>query len=159
MRLHPTFYVCRLKPYVRPESSSHDDSPTTTRRASSASPQAASPSPGEGELVQTPEHGCSRWSERLRTCRLSASAAVVSTQRSQEPSQDPPRRGGAPEDRGQPGVDHMMKVMLLSAVRPTARWIGLLTIPVRRRTEIRFVYVFVGANRVSFEIRGFPETS
>ncbi|OWY96205.1 hypothetical protein PHMEG_00033585, partial [Phytophthora megakarya] len=39
-RIHPTFYVGRLKPYVQPESSSRDDSPTTTRSASSASPQA-----------------------------------------------------------------------------------------------------------------------
>ncbi|OWZ12752.1 Pol Polyprotein, partial [Phytophthora megakarya] len=54
MRLHPTFYVGRLKPCVQPESSSRDDSPTTTRGATSASPQASSPSPGEGELVQTP---------------------------------------------------------------------------------------------------------
>ncbi|OWZ04058.1 LOW QUALITY PROTEIN: Pol Polyprotein [Phytophthora megakarya] len=58
MRLHPTFYVGRMKPYVQPKLSSRDDSPTTSRGASSASPQAASPSPGEGELVQTPEHGC-----------------------------------------------------------------------------------------------------
>ncbi|OWZ14095.1 reverse transcriptase [Phytophthora megakarya] len=42
MRLHPTFYVGRLKPYVQPESSSRDDSPTTTRGATSASPKAAS---------------------------------------------------------------------------------------------------------------------
>ncbi|OWZ01321.1 Pol Polyprotein [Phytophthora megakarya] len=71
MRLHPTFYVGRLKPYVQPESSSRDDSPTTTRGASSASPQAASPSLGEAEPVPTPQHGCLRWSERLRPRRPS----------------------------------------------------------------------------------------
>ncbi|OWY93422.1 Pol Polyprotein [Phytophthora megakarya] len=57
MRLHPTFYVGRLKPYLQPESSSRDDSPTTTRGATSASPQASSPPPGEDELVPTPQHG------------------------------------------------------------------------------------------------------
>ncbi|OWY99802.1 hypothetical protein PHMEG_00029136 [Phytophthora megakarya] len=73
MRLHPTFYVGRLKPYVQPESSSRDDSPTTTRGASSASPQGTSPSSGEGELVPTPQHRCLRWSERLWPRRPSAS--------------------------------------------------------------------------------------
>ncbi|OWZ13596.1 LOW QUALITY PROTEIN: hypothetical protein PHMEG_00013057 [Phytophthora megakarya] len=58
MRLHPTFYVGRLKPYVQPESSYRDDSPTTTRGASSASHQASSPSPGEGERVPTTQHRC-----------------------------------------------------------------------------------------------------
>ncbi|OWY97423.1 LOW QUALITY PROTEIN: Pol Polyprotein [Phytophthora megakarya] len=58
MRLHPMFYIGRLKPYVQPESSSRDDSRTTTRGATSASPQASSPSPGEGELGPTPQHGC-----------------------------------------------------------------------------------------------------
>ncbi|OWY94231.1 Pol Polyprotein [Phytophthora megakarya] len=112
MRLNPTFYVGRLKPYVQPESSRRDDTSTTTRGASSASPQAASLSLGEGELVPNPQHGCLRWSERLRPRRPSASSAVVSTQRSQkpEPSQEPPRGRGASEDRGQPGVDHKMSV-------------------------------------------------
>ncbi|OWY95465.1 Pol Polyprotein [Phytophthora megakarya] len=54
MSLHPTFYVEHLKPYVQPDSSSCDGSLTTTRGATSASPQASSPSPGEGELVLTP---------------------------------------------------------------------------------------------------------
>ncbi|OWY94780.1 hypothetical protein PHMEG_00035393 [Phytophthora megakarya] len=80
MRLHPTFYVGRLKPYVQPESSSRDDSPTKTRGASSASPQASSPSPGEGELVPTPQHGCLRWSERLRPRRPSARSDSASAQ-------------------------------------------------------------------------------
>ncbi|OWZ20237.1 hypothetical protein PHMEG_0005369 [Phytophthora megakarya] len=78
MRLHLTFYVGRLKPYVQPESSSHDDSPTTTRGATSASPQAASPSPGEGELAPTPQRGCLRWSGQIRPRRPSARSAVVS---------------------------------------------------------------------------------
>ncbi|OWY98037.1 reverse transcriptase [Phytophthora megakarya] len=112
MRLHPTFYVGRLKPYVQPESSSRDDSLTTTSGASSASPQASSPSPEEGELVPTPQHRCLWWSERLRPRRPSARSAATSAQRSEKPerTQEPPRERGAPVNRGQPGVDHMMSV-------------------------------------------------
>ncbi|OWZ02998.1 hypothetical protein PHMEG_00025343 [Phytophthora megakarya] len=112
MRLRPTVYVGRLKPYVQPESSSRDDPPTMTCGASSPSPQAASPSLGEGKLVQTPQHGCLRWSDRLRPRRPSANSAAVSAQRSQRPeqSQEPPRGRGAPEDRDQTGVDHIMSV-------------------------------------------------
>ncbi|OWZ11047.1 Pol Polyprotein [Phytophthora megakarya] len=93
MRLHPTFYVGRLKPYVQHESSSRDDSPTTTRGAPSASPQASSPSPGEDELVPTPQHGCLRWSERLRSRKPSARPAAASAQRSTKPerAQELPR--------------------------------------------------------------------
>ncbi|OWZ00442.1 hypothetical protein PHMEG_00028362 [Phytophthora megakarya] len=112
MRLHPTFYVGRLKPYVHPESSSRDDSPTTLRGATSASPQASSPSLGEGELVSTPQHGYLRWYERLRPRKPSASSAAASAQRAEqhERSQEPPRERGATEGCGQPGVDHMMSV-------------------------------------------------
>ncbi|OWZ10237.1 hypothetical protein PHMEG_00016945 [Phytophthora megakarya] len=103
MRLYPTFYVGRLKPYVQPESSSRDDSPTTTRSASSASPQAFHLLPEKANLFR-----------HLNTDprRSSASSAIVSTQRSQkpEPSQEPPRGRGAPEARGHPGVDHMRSV-------------------------------------------------
>ncbi|OWZ18160.1 hypothetical protein PHMEG_0007800 [Phytophthora megakarya] len=84
MRLHPTFYVGRFRPYVHPESSSRDDT-TTTRGPSSASPQAASPSTGKGELVPTPQPGCLRWSERLRSRRPSAKTAPVSGQPSEKP--------------------------------------------------------------------------
>ncbi|OWZ14063.1 hypothetical protein PHMEG_00012508 [Phytophthora megakarya] len=96
MKLHPTFYVGRLKPYVQPESSSRDDSPTTTRSATSASPQASSPSPGEGELLPTPRYGCLRWSERLRPRRPSAHSSAASSQRSEEPerAQEHPRERG-----------------------------------------------------------------
>ncbi|OWZ14029.1 hypothetical protein PHMEG_00012557 [Phytophthora megakarya] len=112
MRHHPTFYVERLKPYVQPESSSRDDSPTTTRGTTSASRQASSPSPGEGQLVPTPQHVCLRWPERLQPRKPSASSAAASAQRSaqHECSQEPPRERGATEDCGQPGVDHMMSV-------------------------------------------------
>ncbi|OWY91906.1 Pol Polyprotein [Phytophthora megakarya] len=76
MRLHPTFYVGRLKPYMQPESSSRDGSPTTTRGATSASPQASSPSPGEGELVPTPQHGSASATEAFCTFSCCLSPAI-----------------------------------------------------------------------------------
>ncbi|OWZ05727.1 Pol Polyprotein [Phytophthora megakarya] len=93
MRLHSTFYFGRLKAYVQPESSSRDASPTTTRGATSAFRQASSRSPEEGELVPTSQHGCLRWSERLRPRKPSARSAAASAHRSEQPerSQEPPR--------------------------------------------------------------------
>ncbi|OWZ19084.1 Pol Polyprotein [Phytophthora megakarya] len=112
LRLRPTFCVGRLKPYVQLESSSCDDSPTTTSGATSAFQQASSPSPEEGELVPTSQHGYLRWSERLRPRKPSARSAAASAHRSEQPerSQEPPRGRGTTEDCGQPGVDHMMSV-------------------------------------------------
>ncbi|OWY94500.1 Pol Polyprotein [Phytophthora megakarya] len=106
MRLHPTFYVGRLKPYVQPESSSRDDSSKTTRGAPSPSPQASSPSRGDGEYIPSPQHGCLRRSERHRPHKSSARAAVASIQQTQQPERpkEPPCDYGAPEGYGQPGV-------------------------------------------------------
>ncbi|OWZ08429.1 hypothetical protein PHMEG_00019038 [Phytophthora megakarya] len=165
MRLHPTFYVGRLKPYVQPESSIRDDLPRTTRGAPSTSPQVSSPSPGEDELVPTPQHGFMRWSGRLRLRRPSASSVLASAQRSKQPerSQEPLRERGAPEDHGQPGVDHMMSVRHRRQKHNPVR--GMIHREVDRIVDHtspktnrgRFVFVFVGGNRVSFEIRGYPE--
>ncbi|OWZ11347.1 hypothetical protein PHMEG_00015642 [Phytophthora megakarya] len=55
MRLHRTFYVGRLKPYVQPKSSSRDGSPTTTRGATSAFRKASSPS-AQRSKQQAPSH-------------------------------------------------------------------------------------------------------
>ncbi|OWZ04324.1 Pol Polyprotein [Phytophthora megakarya] len=81
--LHPTCNVGRVKPYVQPESSSRDDTPTTTRVATSAFRQASTPSIKEGELVPTSQHGCLRWSERLRPRKAPASSAAASAHRSE----------------------------------------------------------------------------
>ncbi|OWZ13689.1 hypothetical protein PHMEG_00012931 [Phytophthora megakarya] len=107
MSLHPTFYVRCLKSYMQPKSSRGDDTTAT-----STSRQASLPSPGEGELVPTPQHGCLRWSERLRPRMPSAISAAASAQQSgqHERSQEPPRQRGATEDCDQPGVGHMMSV-------------------------------------------------
>ncbi|KAG3052342.1 hypothetical protein PI125_g26174 [Phytophthora idaei] len=126
MRLHPTFYVERLKPYTQHEPPNLDGSQKTTKRRKPASREQQHGHGASRPVIQVPL-GCSAWSERPAPSGSAAHAAAKRT----------PRSGTVPEQlhgrvehgsHGQPGVDRTRGIFPpppppLRDARGSTRWI------------------------------------
>ncbi|KAG3167870.1 hypothetical protein PI126_g3611 [Phytophthora idaei] len=129
MRIHPTFYVGRLKPYTQHEPSNLDGSQRTTKRRKPASRGCQHGRGASRPAFQVPL-GCSTRSERPARPAPSGSAAHAAAERT-------PRSGTVPErlhDRvereshGQSGVDRTRGIFPpppppLRDARGLTRWI------------------------------------
>ncbi|KAG3155659.1 hypothetical protein PI126_g9085 [Phytophthora idaei] len=118
MRLHPTFYVGRLKPYTQHEPSNLDGSQRTTKRRKPASRGCQHGRGASRPAFQVPL-GCSTQSERPAPSDSAAPSAAGRTPRSGTVPQqihDRVERGS----HGQPGVDRT-RGHLSAPAAPTAR--------------------------------------
>ncbi|KAG3106760.1 hypothetical protein PI125_g13123 [Phytophthora idaei] len=126
MRLHPTFYVGRLKPYTQHEPSNLDGSQRTTKRCKPASRGRQHGRGASRPAIQVPL-GCSTRSERPAP---SGSADPAAAGRTPHSGTVPERLHGRVErgSHGQPGVDRTRGIFppppppLLDA-RDSTRWI------------------------------------
>ncbi|KAG2774790.1 hypothetical protein Pcac1_g14488 [Phytophthora cactorum] len=129
MRLHPTFYVGRLKPYTQHEPPNLDGSQRTTKRRKPASRGRQHGCGASRTAFQVPL-GCSTRSERPARPAPSGSAAHAAAERA-------PRSGTVPErlhdhtergSHGQPGVHRTRGIFPpppppLRDARGSTRWI------------------------------------
>ncbi|KAG3231699.1 hypothetical protein PI124_g23207 [Phytophthora idaei] len=129
MRLHPTFYVGRLKPYTQHEPSNLDGSQRTTKRRK---PPYRGRQHGRGAArpaFQVPL-GCSTRSEQPARPAPSDSAAPATAERTPRSGSVPERLHGRVEhgSHGQSGVDRTMGIFPpppppLRDARGSTRWI------------------------------------
>ncbi|KAG3133833.1 hypothetical protein PI126_g18985 [Phytophthora idaei] len=129
MRLHPTFYVGRLKPYTQREPPNLDGSQRTTERRNPASRGRQHGRGASRPAFQVPL-GCSTRSERPERPASSGSAAPAAAERTPRSGTVPERLHGRLEhgSPGQSGVDRTRGIFppppppLLDA-RGSTRWI------------------------------------
>ncbi|ETO64221.1 hypothetical protein F444_18204 [Phytophthora nicotianae P1976] len=129
MRLHPTFYVGRLKPYRQHESPSVDDSTKTTKQGEPASRERLRGRTASSALTQV-RFGCQKRSERPLRPALLRRAAPVAERQAPRSGIVPERKHGQAEreSHGQPGVDHTRGIFPpppppLRDARGSTRWI------------------------------------